>query len=236
MKPRSLAALAAAALTITACGSSGGGSDGGSKPGDGTSQPQGEYSYSTDGFEQLSAAIASRHDYPRVSTVTVSPLGCGFSERWEPRPERSSEWRFCVDGKRWRLAVLLDYHEFFGQPVTQRFTCRGPLVPRPPTVPIGFRWTDRCRGAGSSVTVRYRAVKERPQRVSGTPVKAVLVRARAVLRGRIDGVNLIDSWLSRENGLLLRRSVKSDTSIGSPFGKVKDRERYQLRLRSLSSG
>ncbi len=234
MKPRSLAALAAAALSLTACGGSGGDTDRESKAG-GTAQPQGEYSYVTDGYERLSAAVASRHDYPRTSTVTVSPNGCGFSERWEPRPERSSEWRFCVDGKRWRLALLVDYHEFFGQPVTQRFTCRGPFVPRPPTVPIGFRWTDRCRGAGSSVTVRYLAVRDQPQQVSGRLVKAVLVRARAVLRGRIDGVNRIDSWLSRENGLLLRRSVKSDTSIDSPFGKVKDRERYELRLRSLSA-
>ena len=76
--------------------------------------------------------LSSRHDYPRVVDGDRSPLGCGFSERWEPRPERSSEWRFCVDGERWRLAVLLDYHEFFGQPVTQRFACRGPLVPGPP--------------------------------------------------------------------------------------------------------
>jgi hypothetical protein len=235
MKPRSLAALAAAALSLTACGGSGESADREPAPGSGTAQPQGEYSYVTDGFERLSAAVASRHDYPRVSTVTVSQAGCGFSERWEPRPERSSEWRFCVDGKRWRLTLLLDYHEFFGQPVTQRYTCRGPLVPRPPTVPIGFRWTDRCRGAGSKVTVRYLAVREQKQDVSGRLVTTVLVRARAVLRGRIDGVNLLDSWLSRENGLLIRRSVRSHTSIDSPFGKVEDRERYELRLRSLSA-
>jgi hypothetical protein len=55
-----------------------------------------------------------------------------------------------------------------------------------------------------------------------------------VLRGRIDGVNRIDSWLSRRNGLLVRRRVKSDTAVDSPFGKIRDRERYVLRLRSLS--
>jgi hypothetical protein len=234
------AALAATALSLAALlgcgGGSGGGADGEQPAGDGTAQPEGEYTYVTGGFERLSAAVASQHDYPRSSAVTVTPDGCGFSERWEPRPERSSEWRFCVDGARWRLALLLDYHEFFGQPVVQRFACRGPLVPRPPTVPLGFRWTDRCRGAGSRVTVRYRAVKEQVQDVSGRPVKAVLVRARAVLRGRIDGVNRLDSWLSRENGLLLRRRVRSDTSIDSPFGKVRDRERYVLRLRSTSPG
>jgi hypothetical protein len=99
---------------------------------------------------------------------------------------------------------------------------------------VGFRWTDRCRGAGSRVTVRYVAVSEQPIEVAGKSVRTVLVRARAKLRGRIDGENRLDSWLSRENGLLVRRRVKSDTSIDTPFGKVTDRERYVLRLRSLA--
>jgi hypothetical protein len=236
MKPRRLAALAAAALWLTACGGSDGTQSGSRQqpPHAATAQPEGEYTYKTAGFERLSAVIASQHDYPRASTVTVTREGCGFAERWEPRPERSSEWRFCVDGPRWRLALLVDYHEFFGQPVTQRFVCSGPSVPRPPTVRVGFRWTDRCRGAGSRVTVRYEAVKEQPITVGAKTVRTVFVRALARLRGRIDGVNRLDSWLSRENGLLVRRRVKSDTSIDTPFGKVADRERYLLMLRSLS--
>jgi hypothetical protein len=237
VKRRSLAAIAAMMLLPATFGNACGGSSGGREGRQsGTAQPEGEYSYATSGFEQLRAAVASRHAYPRTSTVTVSPEGCGFAERWEPRPERSAEWRFCVEGARWRLAVLLDYHEFFGQPVLQRFVCCGPFVPRPPTVPVGYRWTDRCQGAGSRVTVRYRAVREQTQDVEGRPVKTVLVRARADLRGRIEGVNRLDSWLSRENGLLVRRRVRSDTSIDSPFGKVEDRERYRLALRSLAAG
>jgi hypothetical protein len=236
MKVRRLAALAAAALWLTACGGSGGaGSSSERQPRvSPTAQPEGDYIYRTTGFERLSAVIASQHDYPALSTVTVTREGCGFTEHWEPRPERSSEWRFCVDGPRWRLALLVDYHEFFGQPVTQRFACTGPSIPRPPTMRVGFRWTDRCRGAGSRVTVRYVAVSEQPIEVAGKSVRTVLVRARAKLRGRIDGENRLDSWLSRENGLLVRRRVKSDTSIDTPFGKVTDRERYVLRLRSLA--
>lgn len=237
MKLRLLAAAAAVACSLAACG----GSDTkpapstSSQPGDSrTAQPAGAYSYETSGFERLSAVFSSKHDYPRLSTVTVSQTGCGIGERWVPRPERSSESRFCLSGKRWRLETLVDYHEFFGQAVTQRFACSGPFVPRPPTVPRGFRWTDRCRGAGSRVTVRYEAVGERAVAVGGRSVKTIFVRARAVLRGRINGVNRLDSWLSRENGLLVRRSVQSDTAIDSPFGKVRDRERYTLKLRSLS--
>jgi hypothetical protein len=237
MKLRLLAATAAATVSLAACG----GSDPkpaprqGSHPGDGrTAQPLGVYSYETAGFERLSAVFSSRHGYPRISTVTVSQTACGIGERWVPRPERSSESRFCLNGARWRLETLVDYHEFFGQAVTQRFACSGPFVPRPPTVRPGFRWTDRCRGAGSRVTVRYEAVGEQPVAVGGVSVKTIFVRAHAVLRGRINGVNRLDSWLSRKNGLLVRRSVQSETAIDTPFGKVRDRERYVLRLRSLS--
>jgi len=55
-----------------------------------------------------------------------------------------------------------------------------------------------------------------------------------VLRGRIDGVNLIESWLSRRDGLLVRREVRSATAIDTPFGKIKDREQYRLGLASLT--
>ena len=172
-------------------------------------------------------------DIAALETVTVAAARCGYSERWEPRPERVTEWRFCTQGRRWRLAALFDYHEFFGQAVTQRFTCQGRLVPRPTVVRVGFRWTDRCRGAGSRVTVRYVAEREQVLRVGGAAMRTVLIRARARLRGRIDGLNAYDSWLSRTDGLLVRRRVRSATSIDTPFGKVGDRERYSLELRSL---
>ena len=233
MTLRSLAAAATAALALAACGDSDGGNSSPERPPD--AQPLGEYTYETRGFERLRAAVSTRHTYPRTSTVTVAETACGVSERWEPLPERSAEWRFCVESKRWRLDALLDYHEFFGQAVPQNFSCEGPLAPRAPTLPIGYRWTDRCRGAGSRVTVRYEAVREEPIEVDGTSVDTVLVRARAVLRGRIDGVNRLDSWLSRRNGLLVRRRVRSDTALDSPFGSVRDRERYELRLRSLAA-
>jgi hypothetical protein len=233
---RSLAALAAVAVWVSACGGSEPQKPSPQPPEDATLEAPGTYSYTTRGFERLKAVFSSSHRYPRSSTVTIAREGCGFTERWEPRPERTSEWRFCVAGRRWRLAVLLDDHEFFGQLVRQRFICRGPFVPRPTVVAVGFRWTDRCRGAGSRVTVRYTVVRKQTLRVGGKRVRTVLVRARAQLHGRIDGLNLYESWLSRADGLLVQRDVTSDTAIDTPFGKVTDRERYSLRLRSLSPG
>lgn len=233
---RSLAALAAVAVWVSACGGSEPEKPPRPRSGSETLQAPGTYSYATRGYERLKAIVASRHNYPRTSTVTITHEGCGFRERWQPRLERSSEWRFCVQGQRWRLALLLDDHEFFGQLVRQQFACRGPFVPRPTVVPVGFRWTDRCRGAGSRVTVVYRAGQEQSLRVGDKRVETVLVHARARLRGRIDGLNRYESWLSRAKGLLVRRDVSSNTAIDTPFGKVTDRERYSLQLRSLSPG
>ena len=231
-----LAALTALAVWVSACGGSEPRKSSPRPSADATLQAPGTYTYATRGYERLKAIVSSRHGYRRTSTVSITRAGCGFTERWEPRPERSSEWRFCVKGRRWRLALLLDYHEFFGQLVRQRFVCRGPFVPRPTVVRIGFRWTDRCRGAGSRVTVVYQAVRNQALRIGGKRVETVLVHARARLRGRIDGLNLYESWLSRANGLLVQRDVASDTAIDTPFGTVTDRERYALKVRSLAPG
>ena len=235
MKLRLIAALVAATFLLAACG---GGSD--SKPAAQhapvrpATQPLGAYSYATSGFERLSAVFSSTHRYPARSTVEVTRTACGFTERWVPRLERSSESRFCLRGQRWRLDALVDYHEFFGQAVRQRFACRGPFVPRPQVVHVGSRWTDRCRGAGSRVTVAYRAAGERTVGVAGRSVRTVVIRARAALRGRINGVNEIDSYLARRDGLLVRREMNSATAIESPFGKIRDREQYRLGLVSLT--
>jgi hypothetical protein len=239
MARRPVTALALAALCLPSylagCGSSGSESSPKRLPKSASPlPPEGDYSYASRGFERLSAVVSSGHRYPRTSAVTVATASCGYSERWEPRPERIAEWRFCTDGRRWRVASLFDYHEFFGQATIQRFACRGPLVPRPPFVRIGFRWVDRCRGAGSRVTVRYVAARKDVLDVGGVKVEAIMIRARARLRGRIDGHNAYDSWLSRSKGVLIRRTVRSDTKIDTPFGKVADRERYSLALRSLA--
>src|SRR4051794_9863124 len=112
MRSRSLGPLVAAALWLAACGGSGGGATSAAPPAaDSSLQPRGTYTSATRGFEQLSAVFASRHDYPRSSTVGVTRSGCGFRERWQPRPERWAEWRYCVSGKRWRVQTQLDYHE-----------------------------------------------------------------------------------------------------------------------------
>jgi hypothetical protein len=72
--------------------------------------------------------------------------------------------------------------------------------------------------------------------VAGAGVEAVRLRIRAAFSGRVTGGYVMDSWLRRTDGLLLRRTLESDTRVRAPVGTVPARERYSLRIRSLQPG
>jgi hypothetical protein len=228
-------ALVLAAAWSTGCGEESGSSARETPPprAGAAVQKPGAYSYATDGSDRVETFVSARHRYPSSTTVTVARRGCTLLERWDALPERWSESRSCVSGTRWRLVSLVDYHEFFGESIEQRYDCAGRFIPRPALVRIGFRWTDRCRAPGATATIDGRVVGTQRLAVAGKPAPTVLLRLRARLRGRIRGENVIDSWLLRSTGLLVRREVRSDTVVDSSVGRVKGRERYSLRLRSL---
>jgi hypothetical protein len=196
-------------------------------------QKPGTYSYATRGFDSVRALVTGRHEYPPRTTVTVSKEGCTLLERWDAFPERWSESRSCIEGDRWRLASLVDYHEFFGESLRERYDCSGELIPRPAQIRTGFRWTDSCRALDGAAALGGTALGGRTLKVGGKRVRTVLLRLRATLRGRVRGLNVVDSWLLRSNGLLVRREVRSDTRVDSAVGTVAGVERYTLRLRSL---
>ena len=47
------------------------------------------------------------------------------------------------------------------------------------------------------------------------------------------GAYVLDSWLRRKDGLLLRRTFDSRTRVRSVVGTVPARERYELSIRAL---
>ena len=59
------------------------------------------------------------------------------------------------------------------------------------------------------------------------------LRIRTAFTGRVTGAYVMDSWLRRTDGLLLRRTFESETRVRSAVGSVPARERYSLRIRSL---
>jgi hypothetical protein len=220
------------AISIAGCGSDNSPPSHPASPGEAVQKP-GPYAYTTRGFDSVEAILPSRHDYPAETTVTVSRAGCGIAERWDARPERWSVSRFCLDGDRWRLRSIVDYHEFFGQSVTEQYDCTGTLIPRPALIQRGLHWTDRCSSARGSATIRGSALGAEELEIGGKKVSTVRFRLRARLRGSVRGVNVSDSWLLRTTGLLVRREVTSTTEVDSQVGPVHGRERYSLALRSL---
>ena len=215
-------------LTVSACG------DDGSSPAESARiQEQGVYTSATDGFERIGGPLPGRLRYGPASTVAVDISGCDLTERWDALTERWAEWRYCITGDMWQLRSVTDHHEFFGQVEEYSYRCSGRRVPRPAQIEVGFRWTDRCRAPRVSVIARGEVISSAALDVAGADVGAVRLRIRAAFSGRVTGGYVMDSWLRRTDGLLLRRTLESDTRVRSPVGTVPVRERYSLRIRSL---
>src|SRR5688572_25759970 len=145
------AALAACVLVL--CLGACGGEDAGTEPPappPAQTQPAGVYRYATEGFERIGGPLPGRLAYPATTTIAVAHSGCTLTERWEARPERYAEWRYCVTGTAWRLRSVTDYHEFFGNAQRRAYRCSGRAVPRPARIEEGFRWTDRCRARSTT--------------------------------------------------------------------------------------
>lgn len=194
----------------------------------------GVYAYATTGFERVGGTFSARHDYPRTSAVTVTETPCGVRERWDAIGERRNTVETCIGAQRTRVRSIDDYHEFFGQPREVVFSCTGSSAPRPGRMTVGLTWRERCRSDdGDGIEIRA-AVRELGEvQIAQETVPAVHVRLTSVLRGSVRGGNVIDSWLRRSDGLLLRRRQRVDTAIDTPVGEAPYRERVEIELRSL---
>jgi hypothetical protein len=228
-----LATCALVALSLGACGDKDGEQVRPARPGTKT-QPSGVYRYTTAGFERIGGPLPGRLSYPRTTKITVERYGCILSERWEARPERYAEWRYCVTGTTWRLRSVTDYHEFFGNAQRRAYRCSGRAVPRPDRIQEGFRWTDRCRARRTRAVARGEVLGNERLRLAGESVTAVHLRVRTRLGGDVRGAYTMDSWLRRTDGLLLRRIFSGDSRVEAIVGQVPAHEEYELTLTSLS--
>ena len=235
---RTCGALAACIVLATWFGACGGGGDAPEPPARpvAKTQPAGTYRYATEGFERIGGPLPGRLTYPATTTITVERYGCTLSERWEARPERYAEWRYCVTGETWRLRSVTDYHEFFGNAQRRAYRCSGRGVPRPARIPDGFTWTDRCRARKTTAVARGEVVGDERVAVGAARVAAVHLRVRTRLGGDVSGAYTMDSWLRRTDGLLLRRLFRGDSRVDAIVGSVPAHEEYELRLRSLEAG
>jgi hypothetical protein len=228
-----LVACALVALSLGACGEEDR-ADKRSGPLAANTQPPGTYRYETEGFERIGGPLPGRLSYPRTTRITVERYGCTLSERWDARPERYAEWRYCITGTTWRLRSVTDYHEFFGNAQRRAYRCSGRPVPRPARIRDGFSWADRCRARRTKAVASGEVVANELVTVGGERISAVHLRVRTRLGGDVRGAYTMDSWLRRADGLLLRRSFRSDSRVDAIVGSVPAHEEYELRLRSLA--
>ena len=185
-------------------------------------------------MERIGGPLPGRNRYEAKSTIRVDLSGCELTERWDARPARFAEWRYCITGDTWRLQSVTDHHEFFGQVEENDYRCSGRRVPRPALIKQGFQWTDRCRATRIAAVARGEVISIGPLAAAGKRVEAVRLRIRTAFSGRVTGSYVMESWLRRADGLLLRRTFESETRVRSLVGVVPDRERYRLRIRSLT--
>ena len=191
----------------------------------------GVYEYDTTGGERADLLGTSRHDYPETTAVTVVPGGCGFSAQWQALDLRSERWSFCAGRGALRPTRFEDVHSFYGRTDTRSYRCSGgalALTPRadPATVV--------CARDGTTRTDRVRTLGAERVRVGGEDVAAVHLRVATTMAGKTDGTGTVDLWLARAGGLPVRVRANVDNQSVTPIGKrVRYRERYELRLRSL---
>ncbi len=204
----------------------------GSQP---TNGPEpGVYRYSTGGSERVDALLDGRHDYDNTSTITVTRDKSRLGERLDLLKERWTRWNFSVSSEGRRLRTMTDFHKFFGVSMREQYRCSGARVPPSAKLTAGFKWTDRCSGDDATVTALGRVIGVEKLTVAGKRVETIHLRSTARLSGRIRGTRIIDFWLLRSNGLIVRRSARSNVRIdGLPTGRARSRERYTIRLRSL---
>ena len=96
----------------------------------------------------------------------------------------------------------------------------------------GARWTNRCKGGTTNLTVRGRVVGRETIDVAGTPTETVHLRISSRSTGKATGDNTNETWLAESNGLLVRRVVDGEARTKTTVGKVGSQERYKLRLES----
>jgi len=190
----------------------------------------GVYAYRTSGFEEIDALVGSRHDYPAVTTITVTAGGCGVELAWSALGGRSTTWEICpaADGG-WSLAGYRETHSFFGRTERTDYRCSAESAWLPPPGRVAAR---SCTTGETDEASRVGTGPAEQADVGATSMRVVPVHVELELAGRTEGSGTIDAWLLA-NGLPVRLVLVNDNRTGSAIGDVRYRERAELELESL---
>jgi hypothetical protein len=110
------------------------------------------------------------------------------------------------------------YHEFFGTPGENDYTCDGD--PRPFDATAGTTWTMTCRMADRTTTSFIGTVIERTTlTVAGTEIPVLHLTYDVDVAGESTGHQSVEGWYRTTDGLPVREhltiATKQDTVIGT---------------------
>lgn len=194
----------------------------------------GVYAYTTQGFESLDLGFMSaRHAYPSRTVISVARGECGVQMRWEALAERSTTWETCPAANRRSLRSFEEVRAFFGRRNQRLYRCEDAAVAWA-TGRAGRRINFTCAAPETTSTASGRVMGTETLEVGGRAVKTVRVRLRIRLAGVNRGRGISDTWFAIPSGLIVRRSSRTANLTATSVGDGRYRERYELRLDSLS--
>lgn len=195
----------------------------------------GVYRYQTRGSESADTGlISATHDYDGISTITISPKGCGVVERWQVLGGRWAEFRSCpTKGDFFELKGFVEYHEFFGESRKSTYTCTGDPASKRSARQVGKTFQGRCESdEGDSATSVSLVEAIEKVDVGGKAFDAVHTTTDVKLDGHVTGTAKRDDWRRRSDGLLLRRVTSSDAQMSGTID-ADYKESYSLQLLSV---
>ena len=197
----------------------------------------GVYRYETKGSESADTGLLSAtHDYDGISTITISPQGCGVVERWQVLGGRWAEFTSCPTkgGDFFELIGFVEYHEFFGETRESTYTCTGDPASKRSARQVGKTFSGRCQSdEGDTATSKSLVKAIEKVDVGGKSFDAVHTTADVKLDGHVTGTAKRDDWRRRSDGLLLRRVTSSDAKMSGTID-ADYHESYSLQLLSVN--
>lgn len=188
--------------------------------------PIGVYRYATTGAETIDVLGGERHEYPEITTITVTDEGCGRVLRWDVVAQRYEIWGLCTDAESPALgAQAVQYHEFFGQKTPEPVDCDR-------TVPLGLAEpvTQVCALADRDWNPTWTPEGERNLIINGVDVAtqmwSMVVDDTDEFPERIDA-----TWWFRSDGLPVRIEWDKWSISENPLGgTVRYEEQFVIEL------
>jgi hypothetical protein len=191
----------------------------------------GVYVYTTTGRDSVDALNGAHHDYPAITTITVTPTQCGVQQRWDILEQRWEEWQRCTDGTGVSETGRTNYDEFFGQSQTDAWVCTG--AARPLAAAAGTTWTTTCISGSTTATYDGVVVGTEERAVGTANVNTLHVQV-TITDDTLSNSQIIDTWYRTGTDLVVVQTSTAATSNASQVGTVRYAETYEIHLTSLT--